>query len=69
MYRVLIIDINFFPSYKEVVDFPAKLRRYFRKLTMLARSIKPIKPTNEITSKIQIMEKSIGGVDINSVGN
>jgi hypothetical protein len=25
---VLVIDINYFPSYKEVPDFPARLRRY-----------------------------------------
>lgn len=29
--EILIIDINFFPSYKEVSDFPSKLRRFFRK--------------------------------------
>lgn len=29
--RILVIDINFFPSYKEVPDFPTRLRQYFRK--------------------------------------
>ena len=28
--KIFIIDVNFFPSYKEVSDFPSKLRRYFR---------------------------------------
>lgn len=27
---ILVIDINFFPSYKEVPDFPARLRSYLR---------------------------------------
>ena len=26
-----IIDVNYFPSYKEVTDFPIKLRKYLRK--------------------------------------
>ena len=29
--KILIIDVNFFPSYKEVSDFPSKLRRHFRR--------------------------------------
>ena len=28
--KIFIIDVNFFPSYKEVSDFPSKLRAYFR---------------------------------------
>ena len=29
--KIFVIDVNFFPSYKEVSDFPSKLRNYFRK--------------------------------------
>jgi hypothetical protein len=29
--ELLVIDINFFPSYKEVADFPARLRSFLRK--------------------------------------
>ncbi len=28
--NIVIIDVNFFPSYKEVEDFPEKLRSYLR---------------------------------------
>lgn len=27
---LVVIDVNYFPSYKEVPDFPRKLRRFFR---------------------------------------
>ena len=27
----VVIDVNFFPSYKEVDDFPSRLRSFFRK--------------------------------------
>ena len=26
----MVIDINYFPSYKEVIDFPSRLRRFLR---------------------------------------
>ena len=29
--KPLVIDVNFFPSYKEVADFPQRLRRFLRK--------------------------------------
>jgi inositol-1,3,4-trisphosphate 5/6-kinase/inositol-tetrakisphosphate 1-kinase len=29
--QMLVIDVNFFPSYKEVPDFPTKLRAYLRR--------------------------------------
>jgi hypothetical protein len=32
MHRPLVIDVNYFPSYKEVVDFPSRLRRFLRSL-------------------------------------
>ena len=28
---LVVIDVNFFPSYKEVSDFPSRLRKYLRK--------------------------------------
>jgi hypothetical protein len=33
--KIMIIDINYFPSYKEVKDFPLRLRRYLRKLSQV----------------------------------
>lgn len=27
---IMVIDINYFPSYKEVIDFPSRLRRFLR---------------------------------------
>lgn len=33
--RIMIIDINYFPSYKEVNDFPLRLRKYLRKLSQM----------------------------------
>ena len=27
----VVIDVNFFPSYKEVEDFPSRLRKYLRR--------------------------------------
>eukprot|EP00981_Chlorochromonas_danica_P010688 scaffold3341_cov165-Ochromonas_danica.AAC.3 len=30
--RPVVIDVNYFPSYKEVGDFPSQLRRYLRSL-------------------------------------
>lgn len=29
--KPMVIDINYFPSYKEVSDFPMKLRKFLRK--------------------------------------
>lgn len=29
--KLMIIDVNYFPSYKEVKDFPTKLKNYLRK--------------------------------------
>jgi len=31
--ELLIVDVNFFPSFKEVEDFPARLRRFLREKT------------------------------------
>lgn len=31
--RPIVVDVNYFPSYKEVDDFPARLRAYLRKLS------------------------------------
>jgi len=33
--EALVIDVNFFPSYKNVPDFPAKLRAYLRRAAQL----------------------------------
>ena len=33
--RIVIIDVNFFPSYKEVKDFPTKLNNFLRKKAKL----------------------------------
>lgn len=30
--RPMVIDVNYFPSYKEVADFPSRLRKYLRSL-------------------------------------
>jgi hypothetical protein len=30
-YDLVVIDVNYFPSYKEVPDFPQRLRRFLRK--------------------------------------
>jgi hypothetical protein len=30
--QVIIVDVNYFPSYKEVTDFPRRLRQYLKKL-------------------------------------
>lgn len=29
--ELVVIDVNYFPSYKEVPDFPKRLRRFFRR--------------------------------------
>ena len=29
--ELLVVDVNFFPSYKEVKDFPARLRAFLRR--------------------------------------
>ena len=31
--ELLIVDVNFFPSFKEVQDFPARLRSFLREKT------------------------------------
>jgi hypothetical protein len=31
--KLMVIDVNYFPSYKEVKDFPDRLRSYLRKLS------------------------------------
>jgi hypothetical protein len=32
--EIVVIDINYFPSYKEVEDFPVRLRDYLRRISM-----------------------------------
>jgi hypothetical protein len=34
--NLMVIDVNYFPSYKEVKDFPDRLRNYLRKLSFEA---------------------------------
>jgi inositol-1,3,4-trisphosphate 5/6-kinase / inositol-tetrakisphosphate 1-kinase len=29
---ILVIDVNYFPSYKEVPDFPSRLKKYLWRL-------------------------------------
>lgn len=36
--QFLIIDVNFFPSYKEVHDFPSRLRKMLRNKSSLSNS-------------------------------
>ena len=40
---LLVIDVNFFPSYKEVSDFPVRLRSFLRDCAGLPKWI-PIRP-------------------------
>jgi glutathione synthase/RimK-type ligase-like ATP-grasp enzyme len=30
--KLMIIDVNYFPSYKEVKDFPERLKNYLKKI-------------------------------------
>jgi hypothetical protein len=40
---IMVIDINYFPSYKEVIDFPSRLRRFLRSKA----NIQPIVKSDE----------------------
>ena len=54
--ELLVIDVNFFPSYKEVTDFPARLRTFLRQRAGLERWCDPNHSSN--SNNYQTSEKN-----------